>query len=235
MKIVAVTSILDEQAIIGHTVTHLLREGVDHIVVSVGGGFDTETRHILNIPGVTYEDQYGPFDQGKEITRLAYVARNAYHADWIIPFDADEFWIDPLGGTIREVLEQLPAECLKVHCAVFKHASPKLKYTVQNPLGKVAFRPSDEMTVAWGNHDVHLDRAGDEEHGLLEIRELQYRDYDHFVAKIDKARRLFDSWDVPEQHGHHMRQLVASEDLAAAWEQQREGEVVVDPIPGWEP
>ncbi len=218
MKIIGVSSIKDEPEF-PTTFVHMTNQGLDRIIVSSPGGEWGEL-------------QEGPFDQGAEITRLAYMAATD-GADWIIPFDADEFWIDPLGGTIRSVLEAQPPDVLKVHCAVFKHADWDHKYVTQNPMGKVCFRPSPEMTVAWGNHDVQLSQSGNEEHGLLEIRELQYRDYDHFLQKVQKARELFASWDVPPEYGHHMRLLAELPDqaLPAAFLNLRDGETVLDPIP----
>lgn len=228
MKVVAVSSVLNEADIIQQTVTHFLSQGVDSCIISNGGG----TGIIHQLPKVTAVPQIGSFNQGAEITRLSYMAADK-GADWIIPFDADEYWIDPLGTTVREVLEGLPPDVLKVHCAVFKHATWDQKYVTQNPMGKTCFRPSPEMTVWWGNHDVTLSTAGEEEHGLLEIRELQYRDYPHFLAKIQKARDLFASWAVPEEHGHHMRQLVemTPEQLVAEWAKIQSGQTVHDPIP----
>lgn len=231
MKIIAVSSVLNEADIIGHTVSHLLGEGVDQCIISDGGSTDDTIWGLFPPSVCNILKQEGPFDQGAEITRLAGIAHDR-DADWIIPFDADEFWIDPLGGTIRSILEALPPECLKVHCAVFKHYDWDQKFTAQNPMGKVAFRPTEQMVVAWGNHDVSLGREGTEEHGLLEIRELQYRDYDHFYAKVQKARALFASWDVPMQHGHHMRELAEMPDeaLPAAFLNLRSGDKVLDPI-----
>lgn len=232
MKIIGVSSVKNEADIIFETITHLQNEGVDKLIISSPPGGDRTWNRLVRTKGVWGRLQDGLFDQGAEITRLAYLAAGQ-GADWIIPFDADEFWIDPLGGSIRSVLETLPPDCLKVHCAVFKHADWDTRFTAQNPVGKVAFRPTPEMTVAWGNHDVQLSTAGNEEHGLLEIRELQYRDWDHFLAKVEKARQLFASWDVPVDYGHHMRCLVSMgpDELAAEWASLRSGETVHDPIP----
>lgn len=233
--IVAVSSAKGEADIIGGTIKHLHNQGIRHVIISTPPD-DLTTREEIRRAGGTLQDQTGPFDQGAEITRLAHGAV-AFHrdVDWIIPFDADEYWIDPLGGTVASVLNALPADCLKVHCAVFKHADWDHRYVTQNPMGKVAFRPTAEMVVAWGNHDVTLGQAGTEEHGLLEIRELQYRDYDHFLAKVHKARELFASWDVPPQHGYHMRVLadLPDEALPAAYLNVRDagGDTIYDPIP----
>lgn len=230
--IIAVSSVLNEVDIISQTMSHLFGEGVDKIIISDGGSTDGTLKILSQTGRVWCHRQEGAFDQGAEITRLAYLARDA-GADWIIPFDADEFWIDPLGTTIATVLNALPDDCLKVHSAVFKHADWDTKYTLQNPLGKCAFRPCDIMTVAWGNHDINLTRRGNEEHGLLEIRELQYRDYDHFVQKVQKARQLFASWEVPTVHGHHMRELAELPDdsLPSAFLHLRDGATIHDPVP----
>lgn len=230
--IIGISSVLDEIDILPSTVNHLLGEGVDKLIVSDGGSTDGTREWLQRQPRVSLSLQEGIFDQGVELTRLAYLAAES-GATWIVPFDADEFWIDPLGTDIATVLDNLPADCLKVHTAVFKHADWDHKYTAQNPLGKCAFRPADIMTVHWGNHDTTLSREGTEEHGLLEIRELQYRDYDHFLHKVEKARRLFASWDVPIEHGHHMRVLADTPDgaLPAEYLHLRDGETIFDPIP----
>ena len=42
-------------------------------------------------------------------------------ATWVLPFDADEFWIDPLGATIAEVLNSQSPEISMIYAGVFKH------------------------------------------------------------------------------------------------------------------
>ena len=213
--IVAVSSVLNEADIIAKTIVHLKAQGVDEVLISDGGSTDG-TRDLLVKHADGYVLQDGPFDQGKEITHLAHLAREQ-GADWVIPFDADEFWIDPLGTTVAEVLYALPDTTSHVFAATYGHLDWTRRLP-QKPLSKVCFRPQPGMVVAWGNHHVN-GITGDAIHGVLEIRELQYRDWDHFLAKVEKARALFASWAVPLEHGHHMRRLTEMTDqqLADEW------------------
>lgn len=213
--IVAVSSVLNEVAVIAQTIAHLKAQGIDEVLISDGGSTDgTEALLIECADG--YLEQQGPFDQGKEITRLATIAMEQ-GADWVIPFDADEFWIDPLGTSVAEVLHALPDTTSHVFAATYGHLDWSRRLP-QKPLSKVCFRPHPGMVVAWGNHHV-FNIPGEAEHGVLEIREIQYRDWDHFLAKVQKARDLFASWDVPPEHGHHMRVLAGMTDsqLADEW------------------
>lgn len=225
--IVAVSSVLNEADIIGDVIRHLYAQGVDEILVSDGGSTDG-TVEIVQALTDAWFDQVGPFHQADEITRLAHLAMDQ-GATWILPFDADEFWIDPLGTTVKQVLESQPPNISTIYAGVFKHRDWDHKFTEQNPLSKVCFRPHPDMSVAWGNHHVY-GVPGEEIHGLLEVRELQYRSIEHLRAKVEKARQLFDSWAVPLEFGHHMRQLVDSTDLEAEYARLTSGAVVIDPI-----
>lgn len=202
--IVAVSSVLNEADIIRRVIDHLVGQGVDQFVISDGGSNDP-TRERMEHPLVGRLNQDGPFDQGAEITRLAHIAADL-GATWIIPFDADEFWCDPLGGTVAEVLNSQSSGIGKVFAATYGYRDWNHRFP-QKPLSKIAFRPTSDMKVHWGNHNMS-GGTGEAVHGVLEVRELQYRDWDHFLAKIEKARQLFASWDVPREHGHHMRRLV---------------------------
>ena len=46
--------------------------------------------------------------EGDWATRMSRIAADEDGADWIIPSDADEFWW-PRGGSLKEVLESVPA------------------------------------------------------------------------------------------------------------------------------
>lgn len=213
--IVAVSSVLNEVDIIATTIAHLRDQGIDNILISDGGSTDGTWDLVADLAD-GYLTQDGPFDQGAEITRLAHIAREN-GAEWVLPFDADEFWIDPTGGTVSQVLCQLPANISQVYAATYGHLDWDRRLP-QKPLSKVCFRPSPDMTVSWGNHHIY-GVPGEELHGVLEVRELQYRDFGHFLAKVQKARDLFATWDVPIEHGYHMRVLTQMTDtqLAAEW------------------
>ena len=226
--IVAICS-AKEEPWIGEIIEHLYANGVDAINISCG---DEETMTLANDAGALAFSQVGPFHQDMEMTRLAQFAYADYKPTWIVPFDADEYWIDPLHTTIRDILAVQPAEIGKIHCAMFKHLDYERRLVHQNPMGKVVFRPHPEMRLEWGQHGV-TGVPGADAHGLLEVRELQYRDKAHWDAKIDKARRLHESGSVPSQYGGHMRDLVnmTDEERDVAWTKYQAQETVHDPIP----
>lgn len=229
--IVGVSSVLNEASIIRQCSTHLLANGVDKLIISDGGSTDATPDILTSLDGVQFEWQDGSFDQGAEISRLTHLAL-ARGATWVIPFDADEFWIDPLGDSISSILNAQPPDIGLIHCAAFTHLSWDLKVAQQKHFGKVAFRPTSDICVEWGNHAVY-GTTGSAMHGLLEIRELQYRDWDHLQAKITKAKDLFASWDVPWVYGGHMRALAAmdSTQLEEFWSGLQGLETIHDPIP----
>ena len=228
MKIVAVSTIREEPWI-GQTLTHLRNQGVDDILISV------EDRHAYRLAVSAGAKVFGvelPFDQGAEITKLAQIAVEE-GADWIIPFDADEYWCGTHGETIRQALNKIPAEVNTTYASMYLHITPERRVTVPKPLPKVAFRSRDNMTVAWGSHDVTgIDGIGVH---FVEVRELQYRSYTHFLTKIEKARTLHTQPHMAgHQHGSHMWRLVemTAEQRREEWAQHLAAPTVVDPIPG---
>ncbi len=217
--IVAVSSIRNEEAIIAKTITHLLAVGADHLIVSDGYSTDSTFDILQSLDNVTALRQDGPFVQPDEILRLSGLA-NEMGADWIVPFDADEFWCD-----LSPLLE---ADAVKVFATVYGHQSWELRHEQARRLPKCCYR---ETTMChWGNHDAAT--TGEVLHGL-EIRELQYQSFEHFLAKIEKSRELFAASDFHPGYGSHMRALVAmsDEERAAEWDRLCAIPTVVDPIP----
>lgn len=227
--IVAISSVKNEAEIIAKTVSHLYGEGVDEVVVSVGPSSDLTFNQAVRA-GALVQEQLGPFDQSAEMTRLATMVGD--DATWIVPFDADEFWTGTDGRTIADILNELPPTTTRVYAPVYTHLDLATRAVTPKTWGKVAFRPHPDMHLGWGNHHV-LNGDGDDIHGILAIRELQYRDYPHFLAKVTKARELFDSWAVPPEHGSHMRGLVLMdpEHLAEAYASHCNIDTIHDPIP----
>jgi hypothetical protein len=216
--IIAVSSVKNEAAIIETTVRHYLADC--EVIISDGGSTDG-TRDILESLPITVWDQEGPFDQAAEILNLTRAAK-ARGADWVVPFDADEFWCD------LDRLNVFDESVGIVEATVFGHRDWEWRHEGAKPLPKVAFR--DATAIAWGNHAVE---GHGWTHGGFQIRELQYQSFEHFLAKIDKARELYESSDFPLEYGSHMRRLVAMSDQERAVEWARLDSIptVYDPIP----
>ena len=240
--IIGVASVLDEAPIIRQTVTHLFNSGADLIIVSDGGSTDGTQQVLSDVAHnmVPYYmggnkrliviPQEGPLHQDVEMTRLAHMAQDL-GATWIVPFDADEFWCNLSLLDLLDRQQDLSVPIGRVQATMWQHTTWNHRHRNPKPLPKVAFRPVPGMRITWGNHDVH-GIPGGITNGLA-IRELQYRDWDHFVAKIDKAARLFAISDFPIEYGSHMRRLVAMTDMERReeWAAMQAVPTVYDPIP----
>jgi hypothetical protein len=219
--IVGVSSIRNEADIIAKTVTHTLAVGADHVIVSDGYSSDDTFDILSSLDNVTALRQDGPFVQPDEMMRLNLLAKEM-GADWVVPFDADEFWTD------LEGLNDLGDEVGKVEATVFGHRDWDHRYERPRIQGKVAFRSA--MDIAWGNHSATTPGIMV---GGFAIRELQYQSFDHFLAKIEKSRELFETSSFSEAYGSHMRTLVrmTDEQREFEWERLMAEPAVFDPIP----
>ncbi len=227
--IVGISMVRNEAGIIGSTIRHLMAEGVDHFLVYDGSSTDGTLDILAELPVTVTEDPDRGFYQARKMTALA-VQAFELGAEWVVPFDADEFIYPTDGTSIAEVLASAAADKLYVRMILqrdWDHREPGHK-----SLPKVVFRASRHATLDFGQHDVR-GTVGDER-DRLELRELQYRNWDHFVAKVENARRLFaDTPDMDPMHGTHMRRLAAMthEELVAEWDTLQSPTVVFDPIP----
>jgi glycosyltransferase involved in cell wall biosynthesis len=183
MKIIGICAVYNEADIINLSVRHHLCLGFDAVLVSDGGSADG-TRSILAALSrhgpVTWHDQRpGEFVEDLR-TRMARAA-HAMGADWVVPFDADEFWHVPR-STLREVLAGAPAGVLCVEVRNFiqnrrqRQATPECLLEMtrrpaqlagQEPIEQersayveldyprhVAFRPTPDIQVLPGFHGV---------------------------------------------------------------------------------
>lgn len=218
-----------EEPWLAETIQHHYAQGCDIVIVSTPHLDDTMLTAVDN--DAYWYQQYGPFRQDDEMTRLANIAMSK-GATWVVPFDADEYWIDPTREqTVAQVLAAQPPHITRIYAAMFTMLDYDRKVPDQKPFGKVAFRPHPAMRLSWGQHDIYLP-DGEAAHGLLEVREIQYRDREHWDAKIDKARRLFATGAVPTQYGGHMRMLcdATPEELDTLWRIYQDIPTITDPI-----
>ncbi len=100
----------------GDTVQHLLDQGVAGILVADNGSVDGTAQVIrgLNDARVYLVDDREPaFFQAAKLTELARRAAGA-GADWIVPFDGDEFWFG-LEGSLIDSLRSLASPIAVAH------------------------------------------------------------------------------------------------------------------------
>ncbi len=234
MTLWAIMNTKDDVDIIDACIRHTLAEGAEHILVSDMQSSDG-TREVLDgyvtAGAVTvFEDRSPIHHQVESMTRLARLAYDA-GADWVLPVDADEFWVTTDGRTIAEALDALPQSVGRVYARMYQHHDWNLKEPEAKPNPKCTFRSRPDVTVALGNHDVD-GVGGDAAYNVLEVREIQYRSFDQFVAKIAKQNATFDPTEGPGQGTHHKQYKGWSRrEMAEAWDRIRSVDTVHDPIP----
>ena len=247
MKLVAITMVRDEEDIIDWTIQHLLDQGVDHIIVADNMSIDN-TGFILQTLTRTgkvtvIEDPEVGYYQDQKMTALAHMAANDFGADWILPFDADEYfyWTE---GTLKEFFNQTEVDVITAtgwdHIATDDddptETSPFKRITQrrQSPqkMGKVAFRYHPDIWIDFGNHFI-FNHPGTTAQAL-NYRHYQYRSFEQLVTKARNGAAAFNATNLHPTYGSHWRQLGQLDDrmLWATWRKLcEETGLIEDPAP----
>ncbi len=238
MKVIAIANVRNEGDIIALNLRHLIANEVDLIYLNDHGSTDDTYEQIrdvqLDFPKrILRWPVYDPyFQQETWINELAAKA-TADGADWILPFDADEFFCAPEGKTINSYLAEFTAEhpdVRKLYVKNWPYHTWEMRETEPLRLAKVVYRPTEGAVLAIGQHDVSI------AFGLeCEIRSchLQYRSFDHFVEKVHDKAELIPPDLAAIGRASHITRLagLSDDDLAAEWYQMQGVELVSDPIP----
>jgi glycosyltransferase involved in cell wall biosynthesis len=222
-------TVRNEADIIGDTIAHHLAQGVDRILVYDGMSTDGTRDILATFPQVeVFDDTAHHHRQPFLTTRLA---RMAYidGADWCLCVDADEFWVTCNGDTIADALNALPETARKLYARMYQHHDLDRREPDPKSLPKVAFRPTRHVEVANGNHEVNIDGGI---WGVLEVREVQYRSFEHFVRKIAERNATIDP-SLPAGDGAHHRRYAGwtVEQLEPVWAEMQARPTILDPIP----
>ena len=227
MTSVAVTMVRDEADIIASTVGQMLRQ-VDAVLVADNLSSDA-TRHIveglqLEHPGrVALVDDYEPaYRQSEKMSYLAECAHDLYDADWIVPFDADEWWYTPHAPTIGEALADVPARWHVVPAALYDHVATALDPDDGDPTRRLGWRrvhpvPLPKVAVRWrpglvieqGNHGAHYaDMQPAHFDTILVVRHFPYRSAAQLVRKVANGAAAYRAAgdSQPAHNGAHWRQ-----------------------------
>lgn len=243
----------DAEDIIGYIVEHMIAE-VDHVIVADNLSID-QTRLILNEFGskiTLLEDNDPAYRQSEKMTHLATVAKKL-GAEWVVPFDADEWWYSD-HGRIADVIKE-NNYCINV-APLHDHVPTGVdsddpnpmrrigwRRSYVNPLHKVACRVTDDLIIEMGNHNAtyktHFPTYG---LGLLKVRHYPYRTPEQFVDKAVVGAMALEMTDLPYEMGEHWRSYAqiakdsgpdALKDVFRKWfyssDPQKEG-LVFDPI-----
>lgn len=216
----------NEQDIIKHVIEHTLTQ-VDRVIVADNMSSD-DTRDILELIALEddrlsiIDDNDPAYEQSRKMTKLANQAISL-GADYVVPFDADEYWHAPNHDTIKEAIEQSPA---KIFPAVMHNFIPtgaddpdepnpfkriQWRRKENNPLVKVAGKAWAGMVIEQGNHNITYPE--DFVHGwdeqLLAVRHYPYRSGEQFVRKAIQGNDALKITDLPYESGQHWRDYAA--------------------------
>lgn len=237
----------DEADIIAYTLSHLLAEGIDEIIVADNLS-DDDTRQILEMyaeryPVTVLDDNDPGYCQDVKMTNLARIAADDHGADWILPFDADElFYWD--AGTLAEFFDLCAADVVTAsgwdHVATDDddpaEANPFERITCRRPapqkFGKVAFRPYPGARLDYGNHFI-LDHPGRAVRGL-NLRHFQYRSFDQMLLKVRQGTAAVRVAELSGIYATHWRELDNLDDngIFTRWRRLcEEPGLIFDPAP----
>lgn len=230
----AVGLVRNEGDVIEAAVRHLVAQGVDHVLVADNLSTDGTHEVLRRLEGTDARvhvaiDHEPAFHQASKTTRLAQAAWRA-GADWIVPFDADEFWFAE-GGTLADHLRRTTANSVRalVHNAVpatgdlpLIRTSTLLLESVPQSLEKRAVRSHRWLRLQRGNHGV--DRTGPVSDGLFVVH-VPYRG-PRQLGRKHAPEALIDRLASAEPH--HAVQYRRGDELDAAgvpgaWETVRAG------------
>lgn len=223
--IAGIAIVKDEADIIEGVVRHMLDE-VDHVVV--GDNLSTDgTLEILqqlihefdDRLSVYVDDEVGYYQSAK-MSVLAHVAGEA-GAEWVVPFDADEWWYSPF-GRIGEVLEKIPPQFLTASATLYDHvatgsdpedADPlrRMGWRRRAPSGlpKVACRTRDDLVIEQGNHAASYEGGATNWPDQLVVRHFPFRSAEQMTRKAINGAAAYAATDLPDDVGAHWRQYGA--------------------------
>jgi hypothetical protein len=220
MRVVGITLVRDEADIVAASIRHQLRVGCESVLVVDNGSTDGTCRILRKLARhgrVRWRSDPGPYDQSGITTALAREAFRA-GADWVLPFDADEFWWAPHGG-LQDVLARTEAAALRCPVVNFvqrrdqrrrsRRALRHMTYRPPAPAGlredvergaiafveleyprKVLFRACAAIDVAPGNHDVSGAPGPTRRTGDLRCLHAPLRSRETLSEKAARAARV---------------------------------------------
>lgn len=226
----------DEADIIDDVLRHTLDQNVDGILISDGMstdgtrdiierlGYDTGAIVMLDRP-----DPDGVFRQAETMNALAGFA--AEPGDWIVPFDADEYWSSTTGAPLADVLRDLPDYVVASFGQMFDYVDRDRRLAEPKPLPKVAYRWNPAAVLSMGQHGVS-GCLGPITRDAHVVREIQFRSLEHFKSKV---RQRLESLEpgLPPGTAQHYVELAhfTEEQLDARWAELAARPTVFDPIP----
>jgi hypothetical protein len=204
--------------VVGPVVAHMQAQ-TDQVLVLDNGSTDGTYELLQDAGVVLLRDDTPAFRQGDMMTDLAARAAGA-GAEWVVPFDADEWWYSPHHPTISEHLDSLDRYSV-AKARLFDHVTTDLdnlsnpnpvtrigwRRRRPGPMGKVAARCLPGLRIADGNHSADYSgvlRARVARNQLV-VRHFPYRSAEQFVRKARMGAAGLRAAGLPEHVGKHWR------------------------------
>lgn len=235
--VAAVSTIRGDTDVAPLTIRHLLSQGVQQVYVAAGDDSAWQEltgpgwqRHPLTVLDARDDEHH---HQQSWMDALAKRAHDA-GAEWIVPFDADEFWLAADGRLLADLFDAIPFQVDKLYAELFHHHSWNEKVMPPERLPKVAYRWVDSPAIMPGNHEVEFASPFHEERrGLLEVRHWQYRSFEHFCEKVRDRNATLAPYARERGDGAHHTQYEGANEIALleGWRALEQRFRVYDPIP----
>lgn len=227
----AVAMVRNEEDIIELSIRHLISQGIDRILIVDNLSTDN-TRAILeklskSLPITLGIDHEKAYYQSEKMTFLCDFAF-AHGANWVIPFDADEFWYAQK-GTLKDFIYSQKSSILEARL-YNQFPTKDGKWVIDSlphPDGKISFKKRKNFVVSMGNHEVIT--AGTKDSGLYIIHR-PWRSKSQLINKLRQGYEALALTDIDETKGYHWRANgSASEDeLYLIWQNLLEGKASDD-------
>lgn len=253
MTVYGIAMMRDEADICGLVMNHTLWH-VDHILVLDNGSVDGTSEILRTFPRTTViDDPEVGYYQSAKMTGLADRARDE-GADWVVPFDADEFFIAGPTGLVRHVLEGQSPDIDIVEADFFHHINTGMDEPGEDIVAqwvwregesripKVCCRTRPGLVIEQGNHGAtYFDARALVSPDRLMVHHFPYRSGEQMTRKVLNGAEAYEATDLPEGQGSHWRQMAEairadpaeSERMFRRWyaPDPRERLMVRDPTP----
>ncbi len=225
-------NVRDEADIISLNIRHHLDSGVDRFYISdamsTDGTRDIFADLIRDGADLRIDDDTDTYWQQDALTNGLIAKAGADGATWIAAVDADEFIYAPDRRSIAETLSECAEN--KLCLQRWHHSDWDSRWIDSERLPKVVFRYAEGVRVDFGNHDCTLPGGT---YGVLEMRELSFRSFEHFCIKNRKRIAALSPESRAIGYGVHQTCLegYSLDQMQSAWNTRMATPTICDPIP----